>query len=44
MGAERATNPFLRCAVPALAKSVDLPPGSDPESVFVALRAWKNRF
>jgi hydroxyacylglutathione hydrolase len=44
MGAERATNPFLRCAVPALAKSVDLPPRSDPESVFVALRAWKNRF
>ena len=44
MGAERATNPFLRCAVPALAKSVDLPPGSDPETVFVALRAWKNRF
>ncbi|MCJ2068834.1 hydroxyacylglutathione hydrolase [Methylobacterium sp. J-030] len=44
MGAERATNPFLRCTVPALAKSVDLPPESDAEIVFVALRAWKNRF
>lgn len=41
---ERATNPFLRSGEPALAQSVDLPPGSDPESVFVALRAWKNRF
>ncbi len=44
MAAERATNPFLRSAVPALAKAVDMPPESDPESVFVALRAWKNRF
>ena len=44
MGAERATNPFLRSGQPALAKSVDLPPQSDPETVFVALRAWKNRF
>ncbi|MGE8127146.1 hydroxyacylglutathione hydrolase [Methylobacterium sp. NPDC080182] len=44
MGAERATNPFLRSGQPALARSVDLPPESDPEAVFVALRAWKNRF
>ncbi|MFB0490605.1 hydroxyacylglutathione hydrolase [Methylobacterium sp. OAE515] len=44
LAAERATNPFLRSAEPALAKSVDLPPESDPEAVFVALRAWKNRF
>ena len=44
MGAERATNPFLRSHVPTLAKSVDLAPGTDPEAVFVALRAWKNRF
>jgi hydroxyacylglutathione hydrolase len=44
MGAERATNPFLRSALPALAKSVGMPPESDPESVFVALRSWKNRF
>lgn len=44
MAAERATNPFLRSTDPALAKSVDMPPESDPEAVFVALRAWKNRF
>jgi len=44
LAAERATNPFLRCAEPALAKSVEMPLESDPEAVFVALRAWKNRF
>jgi hydroxyacylglutathione hydrolase len=44
MAAERATNPFLRSALPALAKSVGMPPESDPETVFVALRSWKNRF
>jgi hydroxyacylglutathione hydrolase len=44
LAAERATNPFLRSAEPALAQSVDMPPESDPEAVFVALRAWKNRF
>jgi hydroxyacylglutathione hydrolase len=44
LGDERATNPFLRSAEPALAQSVDMPPKSDPEAVFVALRAWKNRF
>lgn len=44
MGAERATNPFLRSGLPNLAASVDMPPESDPEAVFVALRAWKNRF
>jgi hydroxyacylglutathione hydrolase len=44
MGAERATNPFLRSGHPALAKSVDLAHSADPEAVFVALRAWKNRF
>ena len=44
MGVERATNPFLRSGDPALAKSVDLAPGTDPVKVFVALRAWKNRF
>lgn len=41
---ERATNPFLRSGEPALAEAVNLPPDSDPEAVFVALRAWKNRF
>ena len=44
MGAERATNPFLRSNLPALAKSVEFAPGTDPEAVFVALRAWKDRF
>jgi hydroxyacylglutathione hydrolase len=44
MGDERATNPFLRASLPTLAKSVDLAPGTDPEAVFVALRAWKDRF
>ncbi|WP_232628265.1 hydroxyacylglutathione hydrolase [Methylobacterium sp. Leaf118] len=44
IGAERATNPFLRSAEPALARAVDLPEGADPEAVFTALRAWKNRF
>ncbi len=43
MGAERDTNPFLRAREPALARAVDLPPG-DSAAVFVALRAWKNRF
>lgn len=44
IGAERATNPFLRAAEPALAEAVGLAPGSDPAEVFTALRAWKNRF
>lgn len=44
MGLERATNPFLRSGEPALARSVDRGPGADPEQVFVALRAWKDRF
>ncbi len=41
---ERATNPFLRSGEAALAESVNMPAGTDPETVFVALRAWKNRF
>lgn len=44
IGEERATNPFLRAAEPALARSVGLPAGSDPAAVFQALREWKNRF
>ncbi|MFY9290687.1 MAG: hydroxyacylglutathione hydrolase C-terminal domain-containing protein, partial [Methylorubrum rhodinum] len=44
IGDEKATNPFLRAAEPALARSVDLPEGTDPAAVFTALRAWKNRF
>ena len=44
IGAEKATNPFLRAAEPALARAVNLPPDADPARVFTALRAWKNRF
>ena len=44
IGAEKAANPFLRAAEPALAKAVDLDPGTDAAKVFSALRAWKNRF
>jgi hydroxyacylglutathione hydrolase len=44
LGDERATNPFLRAGEPALARSVDLPPGTDAGRVFTALRAWKNKF
>ncbi|MGY2052070.1 hydroxyacylglutathione hydrolase [Methylobacterium sp. JK268] len=44
LGEEKATNPFLRAAEPALARGVQMAPGSDPAAVFTALRAWKNRF
>ncbi|GJD90055.1 Hydroxyacylglutathione hydrolase [Methylobacterium hispanicum] len=44
MGAERDANPFLRVREPTVAHAVDLPAGGDPAAVFVALRAWKNRF
>jgi len=44
---ELATNPFLRCAVPAVQAAVrEQMPGGDgsPTAVFAALRAWKDRF
>ncbi|GJD98554.1 hydroxyacylglutathione hydrolase [Methylobacterium isbiliense] len=44
LGEEKATNPFLRATEPALARAVNLAPGSDPAAVFTALREWKNRF
>ena len=44
LGAEKATNPFLRAGEPELARGVELAEGTDPEQVFAALRAWKNRF
>ncbi|MCK2053722.1 hydroxyacylglutathione hydrolase [Methylobacterium sp. 37f] len=44
IGAERATNPFLRAGEAALAQAVGLAPGTQPSVVFTALRAWKNRF
>ncbi len=40
---ERASNPFLRCRNPAVARAVGLPE-SDPATVFAALRAAKDRF
>lgn len=43
LGDERATNPFLRTAHPALARSVSRD-GSSPFEVFKALREWKNSF
>jgi hydroxyacylglutathione hydrolase len=47
LGAERATNPFLRCAEPVVIDSANKYLGSrigDPVSVFAAIREWKNRF
>lgn len=40
---EKATNPFLRAASPALRAATGLPAG-DPGEVFAALRAMKDRF
>lgn len=44
IGAEKATNPFLRAGEPDLARGIDREPGGDPAEIFKALRAWKNRF
>jgi hydroxyacylglutathione hydrolase len=47
IGEELATNPFLRCAVPAVrARAERESPGAGASTVatFAALRAWKNRF
>ena len=44
---ERATNPFLRCAEPALIASLQREgkwQGDAPASVFAALRSWKDSF
>jgi hydroxyacylglutathione hydrolase len=46
LGEERATNPFLRCAEPAVIESANKYLGKrigDPVSVFAAIREWKNR-
>jgi hydroxyacylglutathione hydrolase len=43
IGAEKATNPFLRAGDPAVARSVGQQ-GREPAAVFQALREWKNRF
>lgn len=47
LGEERATNPFLRCAAPAVVEAANKYLGarvSDPARVFAAIREWKNRF
>lgn len=44
---ELATNPFLRCALPAVraaAESVQAGAAASTVATFAALRAWKNRF
>jgi hydroxyacylglutathione hydrolase len=45
---EVATNPFLRCHLPALQSAAQRAPqpalGNDPLAVFTALRQWKNVF
>ena len=43
---ERATNPFLRCAEPAVLEVAKRQGAvsDEPVEVFAALRAWKNRF
>jgi hydroxyacylglutathione hydrolase len=47
LGEERATNPFLRCAEPAVIESANKYLGArlaDPVRVFAAIREWKNHF
>lgn len=47
LGEERRTNPFLRCAEPAVVESANKYLGSrlaEPAKVFAAIREWKNRF
>ena len=47
LATECATNPFLRCAQPAVARSAALHAGrplASPVEVFAELRAWKNVF
>lgn len=48
IGLEKATNPFLRCAEPALIRAAqahgDMPEEPDELGVFSALRRWKDHF
>jgi hydroxyacylglutathione hydrolase len=47
IGEELATNPFLRCHIPAVrsaAESRERGSGASPVSIFAAIRAWKNGF
>ena len=46
LGEEKATNPFLRCAEPAVIESANKYLGArlaDPVRVFAAIRDWKNK-
>lgn len=46
LGEEKATNPFLRCQVPAVVQAARLQGAVDtsPVAVFAALRRWRNGF
>jgi len=47
LGEERDTNPFLRCAEPAVVESANKYLGAraaGPAQVFAAIREWKNKF
>jgi len=47
IGLEKATNPFLRCNNPEIARSASRASGKtlgDPVAVFAAIREWKNNF
>jgi len=47
IGLEKATNPFLRCNHPEIVQAASRAAGkklTDPESVFAAIREWKNNF
>jgi len=47
IGLEKATNPFMRCHLPTVARSAadfSAQPLLDPVSVLGALREWKNQF
>lgn len=44
MGLEKRTNPFLRADDPVLGKAMGLPPGTEPATVFAALRKAKDDF
>ena len=46
LGVEKQTNPFLRCAEPAVIEAGlrHGAPGRDKESVFAAIRGWRNSY
>lgn len=47
LGSEKRYNPFLRCHLPSIRQAASAETGSElvtEESVFAAIRAWKDRF